>query len=101
MGSGKKILEACPGLDVRWLASPDIALVFEDPSLKHDLKGNSDNLGRGVGHVPGGGVVNRISDLIDQGFKLLIDVVGISEYLVIVLQRRGGNVSVGSVEMIQ
>ena len=81
VGSGKKFLEACPGLEVLWLVSPEISVVVEEPGLEHELKGNSDNLGRGVGHVPGGGVVNRISDLIDQGFKLLINVVGSSGIL--------------------
>ena len=101
VGSGKKFLEACPGLDVLWLVSPEIAVVVEEPGLEHELKGNSDNLGRGVGSVSGGGVVNRIFDLINQGFERLVAVVGRSDLLVIFLHCGGGNVRVCSVEMIQ
>ena len=85
MGSGETFLEVGPGLDVRWMASPELAVIFEDPSLEHDLKSNSDDLGRGVGRVSCGGVVHRIFDLIDQGFEHLIAVVGSLEFLVIVL----------------
>ena len=101
VGSGKKFLEACPGLDVRWLASPELAVAVEEPGLEHELKGNFDNLGRGVGRVSGGGVVNRIFDLINQGFERLISFLGRSESLVIFLQSGGENVSVCSVDMIQ
>ena len=58
VGSCKKILEACPGLDVSWLAPPELAVVIEYPGLKHELEGNYDDLGRGVGRVSGGGVVH-------------------------------------------
>ena len=68
MGSGEKFLDSCPGLDVIWLASPELAGVVEELGLEHEQKGNSDELVRGVGCVSGGGVVNRILDLIDQGF---------------------------------
>ena len=85
MGSGEKFLEACPGLDVLCLASPEIAVFVEEPGLKHELKGNSDDLGRGVRRVSGVGVFNRIVDLIDQSFKRMIAVVGSSESLVIFL----------------
>ena len=101
VGSGEKCLEACPGLDVRWLALPEIAVVVEEPGLEHELKGNSDDLGRGVGRVSGGGGVNRIFDLINQGSERLVAVVGSSESLVIFLHCGGGNVRVCSVEMIQ
>ena len=60
VGSGEKFLEVCPGLDVRWLASSELAVVVEEPGLEHELKINSDDLGRGVRRVSGGGVVNRI-----------------------------------------
>ena len=53
MGSGEKFLEVYPGLDVRWLASPELAVVVEEPGLEHKLKRNSDDLGRGVGRVSG------------------------------------------------
>ena len=85
MDSGEKFLEVCPGLDVRWLASPELAVVVGETGSEHDLKSNYDDLGRGVGRVSGGGVVNRIFDLINQGFKWMISVVGSSESLVIVL----------------
>ena len=101
MGSGEKFLEACPGLDVRWLASLELAVFVEELVLEHKLKGNSDDLGRGIGRVSGGDVVNRIFDLIDQGFERPIAVVGSSESLVIFLHRGGGNVSLCSIEMIQ
>ena len=74
--SCEKFLEVCPGLDVSFLVPPELAVVIEDPSLEHELEGNSDNLGRGVGRVSGGGVVHRIFDLIYQGFKRLIAVIG-------------------------
>ena len=85
VGSGKKFLEVCPGLDVRWLASPELSVVVEETGLEHELKSNYEDLGRGVGRVSGGGVVNLIFDLINQGFERLIAVLGSSESLVIVL----------------
>ena len=85
VGSGKSFHEVCPGLDVRWLELPELAVVVEETGLEHDLKRNSDDLGRGVGRVSRGGVVNQIFDLIDQGFERLIAVVGRSESFVIVL----------------
>ena len=85
MGSGETFLEFCPGLDVCWQASPEISVVVEETGLEHELKSNSEDLVRGVGSVSGGGVVNRILDLIGQGFERLISVVGSSESLVIVL----------------
>ena len=81
--------------------SPELAVVVEEPGLENDLKGNYEYLGRGVGLVSGGGIVNRIFDLIDQGFERRIAVVRRSESLVIVLQRGGGNVILCSIEMIQ
>ena len=101
VGSGKIFIEVCPGLDVLWLELPELAVVVEETGLEHDLKSNSDDLGRGVGRVFGGGVVNRIFDLINQGFERMISVVGRSESLVIVLYCGGGNVIVCSVDMIQ
>ena len=53
--------------------------------MEYELKGKSDDLGRGVGRVSCGGVVNRIFDLINHGFEQLIAVVGNAESLVIVL----------------
>ena len=85
VNSGEIFLEACLGLDLCCLASPEIAVVVEEPGLEHELKGNSDDLGRGVWRVSGGGVVNRIFELIDQDFEQLIAVVGNAESLVIVL----------------
>ena len=78
MGSGEKFLEACPGLGVQWLASPELAVVVGETGLEHELKINSNDLGRGVGLVSSGGVVNQIFDLIGQGFERLIAVVGSS-----------------------
>ena len=85
MGGGEKFLEVGPGLDVRWLASPYLAVIVKETSLEHELKGTSKDLGRGVGRVSCGGLVNRIFDLINQGFERLIHVVGSLESLVIVL----------------
>ena len=73
------------GWDVCCLASPELAVVVEDTGLGHELKSNSNYLGRGVGRVSGGGVVNHIFDLIDQGFEQMIAVIGRSESLVIFL----------------
>ena len=69
--------------------------------LEHELESDSDDLGWGVGRVSCGGVVNRIFDLIDQGFERLISVVRIAESLVIVLEHKGGNVSVYRIKMAQ
>ena len=85
VGSGEKFLEVGPGLDVRWLASPELAVVVKNTGLEHELKRNSDNLDQGVDRVFCGGVVNRIFDLIDQGFEQLIAVVGSAESFVIIL----------------
>ena len=101
MGRGEKFLEAGPGLDVRWLASPYLAVVVKKTSLKHELEIDSDDLGWGVGRVPCGGVVNSIFDLIDQGLERLIAVVGSTEPLIVVLESGGVNVSLGSIYMIQ
>ena len=97
---GKKFLEAVPGLDVRWLVSPYLEVVVKKTSLKHELESDSNDLGWGVGHVPCGGVVNRIFDLINQGLDRLIAVVGSTEPLVVVLESGDGNVIVGRIEMI-
>ena len=51
VGSGKTFLEVCPGLDVRWLASPELSVIVKETGLEHKLKSNSDDLGRGVGRV--------------------------------------------------
>ena len=75
----------CPGLDICWLALPELVVFVEELGLENELKGNSDDLGRGVWRVSGEGVVNRVFDLIDQGFELLIAVVGSSKSLVVVL----------------
>ena len=85
VGSCEKFLEACPGLDVSWLAPPELAVVIGEPGLEHEPEGNSDNLGRGVGRISGGGIVHRIFDLVDQGFEWLIAVVGSPESFVIVM----------------
>ena len=69
--------------------------------MKHELESDSNDLGWGVWRVPCGGVVNRIFDLIDQGLGRLIAVVGSTEPLVVVLERGGGNVSVGRIEMVE
>ena len=100
VGSGENFLEVGPGLDVRWLASTYLVVVVKNTSLEHELKGNSDDLVRGVGPVSCRGVVNRIFDLIDQGFKRLIAVVGSTESLVIFLECGGGNVSVCRIKMV-
>ena len=84
MGRGEKILEAGPCLDVRWLASPYLSVVVKNSSLKHELESDSDDLGWGVWRFPCGSVVNSIFDLIDQGLKRLIAVVGSTEPLVVV-----------------
>ena len=44
VGSGKKFLEVGPCLDVRWLASPELAVVVKETDLEHELKSNSDDL---------------------------------------------------------
>ena len=75
-------------------------MVVKETSLEHELKGNSDNLVRGVGRVSCRGVVNRIFELIDQGFERLIAVIGITESLLIVLECGGGNVSVCRIKMV-
>ena len=100
VGSGETFLEVCPGIDVRWLASPYLSVVVKETGLEHELKGNYDDLGRGVGRVSYGGVVNRIFNLIDQGFERLIAAVGSTESIVIVFERGGGNVSVCRIDMV-
>ena len=69
--------------------------------LEHELKSNYKDLGQGVDRVSCGGVVNRIFDLIDQGFERLISVVRSAESLVIVLERGGGNVILCRIKMVQ
>ena len=85
VGNGEKFLEACLGLDVRCLASPELAVVVEEPGLERKLKINSDDLGWGMGRFSSRGVVNHIFYIINQGFERLIAVVGSSESLVIAL----------------
>ena len=100
VGSCKKFLEACPGLVVSCLAPPAFAVVIEEPGLEQDLESNCDDLGRGIGHVFGRGVVHRIFDLIDKGFEILIDVVGSQESRVVVLRSGGGNVCIDGIQMV-
>ena len=85
VGSGKKFLEVCAGLDVRLLASPELAVVVEETGLEHEMKYNSEDLHRCVRRDSGGGVFNRIFDLTNQGFERMIVVVGSLESLVILL----------------
>ena len=77
--SCEKFLKACPGLVISRLEPPEFAAIIEKSSLEQELKRNCDNLGRGVRCVFGGGVVHRIFDLINEGLKRFIAVVGIPE----------------------
>ena len=101
MGSGENFLEVGPGLDVRWLASPYLSVVIKETGYEHEMKGNYDDLGRGVGRVSCGDLVNLIFDLTDKGFERLIAVVGSAESLVIVLEPGGGNVTIFRIKMVQ
>ena len=56
VGGGEKFLEVGPGLEALWLASPELAVVVKETVLEHELKSNSNDLGRGVGRVSCGGV---------------------------------------------
>ena len=94
VGSCKKILEAYLGLVVSRLAPPEFSVIIEESGLKKELESNYNDLGRGVGRVSGGGVVNLIFDLTNESFERLIAVIGSLELLFIVLQIRGGNVGV-------
>ena len=69
--------------------------------MEHELKGNSDDLGRGVGLVSYGGIVNRVFELIDQCFERLIAVVRSMDSIFVVLECGGGNVSVCRIKMVQ
>ena len=69
--------------------------------MKHELESDSDDLGWGVWCFPCGSVVNSIFYLIDQGLERLIDVVGSTEPLVVVLESGGGNVGVGRINMVK
>ena len=69
--------------------------------MKHELESDSDDLGWGVWRFPCGSIVNSIFDLIDQGLKRLIAVVGSTEPLVVVLESGGGNVGVGRIKMVE
>ena len=100
VGRDKKFLEVGPGLDVRCLALPYLTVVVKKTSLEHELKINSDDLGRGVRRVFCEGVVNRIFDLIDQGFEQPIYVVGSPELLIVVLKCGSVNVSVCRIKMV-
>ena len=100
VGRGEKFLQVGPGIDVRWLALPYLSVVVKKTSLEHELKSNFNDLGWGIRHVSCGGVVNRIFDLIDQGFERVTAVVGSTDLLVIVLECGGGNVSVCIIKMI-
>ena len=50
-GQWRKLLEVGPGLDVRWMASQELAVVVKETGLEHKLKSNYDNLGQDVGCV--------------------------------------------------
>ena len=43
VGRGETFLEVCPGIDVRWLASPDLAVIIKDTGLENELKSNSND----------------------------------------------------------
>ena len=81
----RKFLEVGPGLYVRWLASPELAVVVKETGVEHKLKSNYNDLGRDVVRVSCGGVVNHIFDLINQGFERIISVEGSLESLAVLL----------------
>ena len=76
MGSCEEFLEACSGLFVSRLATPEFSVVIEKSGLEQELESNCNDLGRGVGCVSGGVMVPRIFDLIDKDLERLIAVVG-------------------------
>ena len=69
--------------------------------MKHELESDSDDLGWGVWRFPCGSVVNSILDLIDQGLKRLIYVLGRTEPIVVVLESGGGNFSIGRIKIVK
>ena len=100
VGSCKKILEAYLGLFVSRLAPPEFSVIIEESGLKKELESNYNDLGRGVGRVSGGGVVNRIFDLTNESFERLIAVIGSPESRFVALQGGGVNVCVAGVQMV-
>ena len=94
MGQGEVCLEIVPSLFGVVLALPGFSIVQEHAGCEEDLKGGSDNLGRGIGSISGGGIVEGVFDLVEEAFDRLIGIVGGLEGDVVVLEISCGDASV-------
>ena len=65
------------------------------------MKSNVNNLQRGVGGIPGRGVLDGAFDLINECLNGKVGVVRCAKFGIIVLKVGGRNVGVGCVQMVQ
>ena len=100
MSFSKEDFEMFPSLVVVRSPLPEFAVVKKEACLKEKFESNVDNLNWGVRAVAGGSKFDGIFDLVDQSFNGLIGVVGRFEALIIVLERRRGDVSILGIEMV-
>ncbi len=99
VGSGKVNLELWPGFVGFRLPLPVAAIVRKDGSLEEDLICNREDLGRGVWCVAGGGVVDGIFYLSEEGFDGQVDVVSRFHMGIVGLHIGGCDVGVGLIQM--
>ena len=79
---------------------PKFAVIDEETGLINELEGNADDLLEAVRSVSGGGLVAAIFDPINKGFDRLVDIVRGKKNRVVFLKICGGDVGVGSVQVI-
>ena len=100
MVQGEVCLEIGPSLVGVVLVLPGFAIVQEHAGCEEELKGGGDNLGRGIGSISGGGIVEGVFDLVEEAFDRLIRIVGGLEGGVVFLEVGCGDASILGVYMI-
>ena len=81
------------------MAFPLATIVGEDAGLEYNLIGDGEDLGRGVGSTTGGGIVDGIFDLAEEGFNWKIDIIACFHGHAVGLDISCVDVSVGLVQM--
>ena len=99
VGKGEIELEVGPGAFVGRLATPVATRVDKHVRVEHDVVSVVDDLRGGVGLAGGVGKVHSVFDLLNEGLKGLVGVVGGFETLIVGVEVHGCHATVGGVEM--
>ena len=67
----------------------------------NELEVDADDLFEAVRSVAGGGVVDAIFDMVENGFDQLVDIIRGAKNSFVFLKIRGGDVGVGGLQVIQ